>query len=596
MRHLGLSLEEITWISFVLPLGSLLGPPLVGAAADKLAHYRLITVASMVLGALSYTALLFVPHVSRAEPRPANLSFLCDHNGSALVFPSCGSHCPTPYLDTTFRIDNCHHVCPSDSDAGSPQSQVHHPQPTHLCLNSTTLSPNADFSECLLMKRPSDHLIFNRTVARHYHRPHPYHHGGGEGPQGKVCTYPQISFTVVPPQDVSPDEVVEVVVPESEFQAPPAGKYSGLTCPTLSGCHVVCDAQEVLQVNGTQILPLPMCTEPLGNSDLTFWLYFGFRFLSELFPAILVSLLDAVALTMVAQHDGDYGREKMWGLLAFGTFAPLCGFLMDVKNEGYGPVFYVFDGLMFLSCLLTLALPFRVEVHRQSMLKNLRQLVRTGELCALLLVMTLLGTFWGYIETFMYMQLEEELGASKMLLGLTLTMGIVPSLPFMYKSAAVVGVCGHHYLLMLAFLGYCIRCAGLSLIEDPWWCLPLEMLECFTLNLMQVSAATLAYKLAPKSLVATAQGLVWVSHFNIGRCIGTFASGYLINEYGHSAVYQGAAAVAAFCAAAYLGLYHLCIHLRSRQQRQPTRLHAAKTNGAIPNGNYMPLQLSEGRF
>lgn len=58
---------------------------------------------------------------------------------------------------------------------------------------------------------------------------------------------------------------------------------------------------------------------------------------------------------------------------------------------------------------------------------------------------------------------------------------------------------------------------GLSYLKDPLWVIPLEILELFTINLMQVTAATLTYKLAPKTLVATAQGLVWISHFGIGK-------------------------------------------------------------------------------
>ena len=55
--------------------------------------------------------------------------------------------------------------------------------------------------------------------------------------------------------------------------------------------------------------------------------------------------------------------------------------------------------------------------------------------------------------------------------------------------------------------------------------MPLEALELFTLNLAQVVAATLAYKVAPKELVATAQALVWIAHFTIGKAgkMGNFS-------------------------------------------------------------------------
>lgn len=61
-----------------------------------------------------------------------------------------------------------------------------------------------------------------------------------------------------------------------------------------------------------------MCSVVKGNRTMTLWLYFGVRALAEMFTAILVSLLEAVALTMVHQHNGDYGREKMCGIVAVG--------------------------------------------------------------------------------------------------------------------------------------------------------------------------------------------------------------------------------------------------------------------------------------
>lgn len=75
-------------------------------------------------------------------------------------------------------------------------------------------------------------------------------------------------------------------------------------------------------MNGTPFLERPHCSKAVeGNPNLTLWLYLGLRALAEMFSAILVSLLEAVALTMVNQHKGDYGREKMFGLLAVGECA-----------------------------------------------------------------------------------------------------------------------------------------------------------------------------------------------------------------------------------------------------------------------------------
>ncbi|XP_063601050.1 major facilitator superfamily domain-containing protein 6-like [Penaeus indicus] len=548
MRTLGLNMAEITWINSILPLTSLAGPPLVGLLADRLGNYRVITIVFMALGAMMYTALLFVPAYAVRSVQPV-LSLTCDAEGAAITLNSSEQSCPdlNRSHSSSFRIGGCKQECliPLEHNTTA--------EPAYLCL--TRPGGDKEYIACNESKTP---LEFSRPLVT----PQDY---------GTVCHYPQHEFNT------------------SE------GQFISLTCLTSApNCTVVCDVSEMTE--GNSLLQYSVVE---GNATVTFWLYFGFRALAEMFIAILVSLLEAVALTMVHQHNGDYGREKMCGIFAVGVFSPLCGYLMDTQTGTFGvyyyaPVFYVFDGLLMITAIVTLFLPFEVEVTRKSLWKSIGSLIKTSELNILLLLMTLLGTFWGYLKTFVYVYLED-LHASKLLMGLTVTISIVPSLPFLYKSSAVVQFCGHHYLIMLAFVAYCIRFAGLSYITNPWWALLLESLELFTLNLMNVSAATLAYKLAPKTFVATAQALVWVSHFNIGRCLGTFVGGYLTTQYGQVCVFQGAAVAAAIIAAVYLSIHQLIKHLKTQGKPLP-KPQPIRENGNVPNGHYTPLQAADGRF
>lgn len=82
------------------------------------------------------------------------------------------------------------------------------------------------------------------------------------------------------------------------------------------------------QGNDTQLLDTSACCR------LTLWVYFSLRALAEMFSSILVSLLEAVALTMVHQHNGDYGREKMFGLLAVGESCCI-SFGVGDEREGW---------------------------------------------------------------------------------------------------------------------------------------------------------------------------------------------------------------------------------------------------------------------
>lgn len=565
MMSIGLDINKITWINSILPLTSLVGPPLVGMLADRVGHYRLITVVCMLLSAILHTALLFVPS-SKVTEFPSEVK--CTPERAWLTVNACGEPCSDlpEYVSWHLNLSGCR------KDCNWPQ------QEPGIGVGEPTVEQDKEFVLCKHKSKTKSCHIFREDeeeVTMDFIQTLSLRESEGDD----TCHYPIENFSINNTH------------------------YTGLTCHSNSPrCNITCNFNVMRNASGP--LHKHGCKIGTGNPDLTLWLYFGVRALSEMMSAILVSLLEAVALTMVHQHKGDYGREKMCGLIAVGIFSPLAGYLMDEKvgtfgEYNYAPAFYVFDGLMLVTAAVTFALPIEVQVQRRSLMKNISQLIRTAELSVLLFLMILLGTFWGYLKTFLYIYLNK-LGASWLLIGLTVTVGIVPSLPFLYKSAAVVQYCGHHYLIMLAFLGYCIRFTGLSYIENPWWALPLESLELFSLNLMNVSAATLAYKLAPKSFVATAQALVWVSHFNIGRCLGTFIGGSVLGEHegvkdGYVIVFQSLAVAAAICSAVYLGIHQFIKYRNSKRSIEP-KPQPTRENGNIPNGHYTPLQVADERF
>lgn len=68
--------------------------------------------------------------------------------------------------------------------------------------------------------------------------------------------------------------------------------------------------------------------------------------------------------------------------------------------------------------------------------------------------------FIGYIETFMYRYLFD-LGASQLLIGLTVTVGAPFELVFTLVAASVVAKVGHAHVIMLGLLAYSVRLLGM---------------------------------------------------------------------------------------------------------------------------------------
>lgn len=71
----------------------------------------------------------------------------------------------------------------------------------------------------------------------------------------------------------------------------------------------------------------------------------------------------------------------------------------------------------------------------------------------------LAGTAWGYIESFLFWLLQD-LGASRSLMGVTITVGGVAGLPLLVLSGPIIKRLGHANVIFIGFLFYAIRLLG----------------------------------------------------------------------------------------------------------------------------------------
>lgn len=127
----------------------------------------------------------------------------------------------------------------------------------------------------------------------------------------------------------------------------------------------------------------------------------------------------------------------------------------------------------------------------------------------------LLGGAWGYIESFLFWLLQD-MGGSKTLMGLTITVGGLVGIPFLVLSGPIIKKIGHANVIFLGFVFYAIRLVGYSVIYNPWLCLIFEAMESITFGLSFTAAVTYAAKLSTTTTDATIQGLLGGFYFAIG--------------------------------------------------------------------------------
>lgn len=179
--------------------------------------------------------------------------------------------------------------------------------------------------------------------------------------------------------------------------------------------------------------------------------------------------MDPIALTMIEKYGGDFGRERLFSSFGMAIFSPITGLLIDYTSRGlgytdYSAAFYTYDILLTISTVTVTLMPIGDKLPADNVFRDLFNLVKLPHVMAFILFLFFLGNFWGFIESFLFLYLKE-LGAPNYLLGITITVGTVSSIPFLYGAEKITRVFGHVNLIIIAFFSHAVRLVGYSFIE-----------------------------------------------------------------------------------------------------------------------------------
>ncbi|XP_063588960.1 major facilitator superfamily domain-containing protein 6-like [Penaeus indicus] len=431
------------------------------------------------------------------------LTLSCGPDGHALSSLACDPCDRLNATELSLVLENCKFTCESPP-----------PSEFSLCLPSDHEPRCRSFNI-------SDQIIINGSVS--------------SVQDGKTCSYTEI-------------------IHEGEV-------FQEMVCP--SECPIECQATGSFECHRPD-------DDSKGDGSATFWIYFALRMIATFFMASLFTMMDALTLAVAKKHGGDYGKQRFFFIVGLATIPLLAGAIVDWRKAStgvadYGSAFYLGAALTLVSGLLVMRLQFQVEENQENILKNVLKLVTRMEINVHFLMVLLLGTNWGFIESFLFLYLDT-LGAPTFLMGLTLTVGSLVGLPVMFIADTVIHKLGRATIFALSFFSYSVRLIGYSYISDPWLVFIFEAFEIITYQLMWVAAMTSCPVLAPKGLLATMTALTGTIHFSLGRGLGSLIGGYLIAAMSFPAAFRTFSAGTFVC-----GVLYVVVHYFYLRKKLPQR-------------------------
>ena len=254
-----------------------------------------------------------------------------------------------------------------------------------------------------------------------------------------------------------------------------------------------------------------------------------------LFAAPIIPLADNAVMALLGDRKNQYGRQRIWGAVGWGVAAPFIGQL--IESQGLQWAFWGYAGIMFVGLLVVQQIPFHPVSVQVPFWRGARTLLSNRAWLVFLLLVFFGGAGQAGIHNYLFLYMNE-LGASKMLMGLSLSIATISELPMFYYSDRLLARWSAKGLFIFATIMYVVRALALSYIHLPWMILITQLLHGLTFSAMWVAGVSYADEIAPPGLGATAQGLFSGIFMGISAATGAVLGGVLYQDFGGAIMYR----------------------------------------------------------
>ncbi|XP_025085333.1 uncharacterized protein LOC112558843 isoform X2 [Pomacea canaliculata] len=297
------------------------------------------------------------------------------------------------------------------------------------------------------------------------------------------------------------------VAPNESTQLPGTRGTSGVaTSIGKCHCHVfVCQACQLTRDDS-----------PALTFDRVFGLTLLLMAVARAFYSSSSSLLDAVTYTMLDLNRHHWGRQRMWGTIGTAAAATvIMGANVTATGDSFGALFLTGFCLIICTCLTGYFLKRQaVAAKRSKGFGNLRAVLRKVSFLVFLGKILLFGILCGSVQNFFFWFLRE-LGGGQTVLGACLLANCASSVVVLRGAAVLLRRVGEMRTMYLVLPVYATRFIVMSLLEEPWVAVPVELLHGLTYSLLWAACSANIHLLAPPGTQATCQGIAGAIYWDL---------------------------------------------------------------------------------
>jgi MFS transporter, PPP family, 3-phenylpropionic acid transporter len=246
------------------------------------------------------------------------------------------------------------------------------------------------------------------------------------------------------------------------------------------------------------------------------------------------ALGDSATMSMLGDEREMYGRVRLGGTIGWGVMAYFAGVLID--RHGITWAFWIYAVGMALTLLVSQGLKFDRVEKQGTFWNGVSTLIADRRWLLFLGMAFICGVGMASVNTYQFMYMAE-IGASKSLMGLSLTISTVSELPVMFFGDRLLKRFKAQGLLTLGMAAISIRVLLYAAFNFPIAILIIQLIQGLTFPAIWIAGVSYAHEHAPAGLKATGQGLFSAMMMGFGSGVGGLLGGLLIGNYGGRIMY-----------------------------------------------------------
>ncbi len=229
-----------------------------------------------------------------------------------------------------------------------------------------------------------------------------------------------------------------------------------------------------------------------------------------------------------------FGSIRMFGAIGYASTSLFVGYAAQFL--GMGSLWYLFAGFGLLTFLIACALPDAPAVAKPISVSDLLRFFTYRKTIWFFLLVLIAATPHRTNDNFLGVFIQS-LGGSAGMVGQAWFLAAVSEVAFFALSARLLRKGTEIKLITLAAAVYAVRYVLCYLAKDPLWVVWLQLLQGITFAIFYTAAIQYLYEIIPEEWRATGQTVLAVIFFGISGIIGSFAGGWIFDQFGGSQLY-----------------------------------------------------------